>query len=786
MATPSDQQLIQYIQQGRREAVAQLFDRYGADLYDFLARLAGDRDQAARLLEEVFMRVPGAVAGLPPRESVRGWLYSLAREAGLNWLRQKGWLDTLPPSDEPIPPGPGGEIWKAARSMPAFHRAVLIVEELHGLSPTEKARALGVQRTDLSRLVDEARKSFTRAFDAQARAEGRPTSAQMDLERIGLRRRVTAPDASLFSFLPPLEMPDSLQQALRQRIIQAMRGQPLRPIESLRPVEPPPQAGLEATPLPPSAEAGPPPPPPPIELGAEAPPQPEPEKVEVVTKTTRSVRDLLPFDLEGTNLPIGALAALAGVALALVVIGLVYLLLIRDTTKPVIDGLDPADSASVPQADQITVVVSFHDDRGVDPTRCCQLTIDGADETAGATVTSNGMAWSGPLALGDHIATASISDRSANKRDVTWHFTVVPPGGTPAATATPAGTVGVPTVTSLPTLTELPTLTALPTITPTATNTPTETATPTPSPTSTSVPSSPTPCLVSVSGTAFDDLNGNQTRDGGEPTLSGVVVTLQNSSGGAISSAITDSFGTYQFSGLPLGTYRVQAATPGGWFATTPTIFAVNLFECGAGVGVDFGFNQATPTPVPSNTPTNTPIVIIITNTPTNTPTPITPTNTPTPTNTSTPVTPTNTPTPITPTNTPTPITPTNTPTSTPTATTSSFIVTSVLAAVTPTFSTTCPTTFNFTGSITVNAPGTVQYQWVKSDGSSGAVQTLFFLVPGTLAVVPDSWTIPGAHPFNYTGWERLSIVVPAPTPTPSPTSPGTPPNQANFTLLCP
>lgn len=680
MATPSDQQLIQYIQQGRREAVTQLFDRYSADLYDFLARLAGDRDQAARLLEEVFMRVPGAVAGLPTRESVRGWLYSLAREAGLNWLRQKGWLDTLPPSDEPIPPGPGGDIWKAARSMPAFHRAVLIIEELHGLSPTEKARALGVQRTDLSRLVEEARKSFTRAFDAQARAEGRPTSAQMDLERIGLRRRVTASDATLFSFLPILLMPDSLQQALRQRITQAVRGQPLRPIEPQPAVTFPPQAEAGAPPVPPIGGAEPPPPPPLGQPVPEMPPGPEPEKVTVVTETTRSSRGLLPFGLEGASLPLGALAALAGVALALIVIALVYLFAIRDTTKPVIDGLDPADGASVPQTDQTTVVVSFHDDKGVDPTRCCQITIDRADETAGATITSNGMAWSGPLGLGGHFATASISDRSGNKRDVAWHFTIVPPSGTSVATPTAAGTVGVPTVTRLASPTELPTLTPLPTITPTAT------LTPTPSPTSTSVPLSPTPCIVSVSGTAFDDLNGNQIHDNGEPTLSGVVITLQNYSGAAISGAITNSFGTYQFLGLPLGTYRVQAATPPGWFATTPTIFAVNLLDCGAGVGVDFGFNQATPTPVPSNTPTVTPIIIIITNTPTNTPTPIPPTSTPTP------ITPTNTPTPVTPTSTPTPITPTSTPTSSATpAATQVQTQTTIAALSTGSATATCP-----------------------------------------------------------------------------------------------
>ena len=44
MSTPSDQQLIQFIGQGRRDALAQLFDRYSADLYDYMSRLVGDRE----------------------------------------------------------------------------------------------------------------------------------------------------------------------------------------------------------------------------------------------------------------------------------------------------------------------------------------------------------------------------------------------------------------------------------------------------------------------------------------------------------------------------------------------------------------------------------------------------------------------------------------------------------------------------------------------------------------------------------------------------------------------
>ncbi len=622
MATLSDQQLIQYIQQGRREALGQLFDRYAADLYDFLARLVGDRDQAARLLEEVFVRVPGAVAGLPARESVRGWLYSLAREAGLTLLRQKGWLDSLPPTEEPGPAGLAGDIWKAARAMPAFYRAILIIEELHALSPTEKARALGVQRTDLARLVDEARKSFTRIFDAQARAEGRPTSSQIDPDRIiGLRRRINSPDSTLFSFLPVLVMPESLQQLLRQRIMQAMGGQPLRPLESA--AVPPPE---------------PPPPPPPVA----APPalleeEPEPETVAAVTTTTVVPAEEATFPTRPGVLPLGALAALAGVALALVICGLVYYFAIRDTTKPVVDSLQPPEGGTIPASDQVNLAVTFHDDKGVDPTRCCTLSIDGADESAVLTVTQTQMSWTGPLAIGPHTALVTISDRSGNKNTLNWHFTVVPPGGTPGA-GTPTSSTSIPTATQIATVTPPVSLTPVPTAVPPATATPSVTPVP---PTLTPVPPSPTPCLVGIFGKAYDDLNANQIHDPNEPSLAGVLLTLQNSSGGTISTTVSDTFGSYQFSGLPFGSYRVVATVPVGWYATTPTIVTVNMFGCGSFVGLDFGFNQNPPTPTATVTPptptlTTVPPTLTPTNTPP-TPTPVTPTSTWTPSATPTP-----------------------------------------------------------------------------------------------------------------------------------------------------
>ncbi len=183
VAARSDRELIDDIRAGRREALGALLDRYIPQLYEFTQLLTGDPAETPRLLEQVFTRIPASLEELGEHESVRGWLYTLCRGAGLGYLAERGWLTALPRAAEPAPAELGGVVWLAARAMPAFLRAVLIVEELHGLSPTEKARALNVARMDWQRLVDDARQAFNLQYDRLAAAEGRPLSAETTLER---------------------------------------------------------------------------------------------------------------------------------------------------------------------------------------------------------------------------------------------------------------------------------------------------------------------------------------------------------------------------------------------------------------------------------------------------------------------------------------------------------------------------------------------------------------------------------------------------------------------------
>jgi hypothetical protein len=86
--------------------------------------------------------------------------------------------------------------------------------------------------------------------------------------------------------------------------------------------------------------------------------------------------------------------------------------------------------------------------------------------------------------------------------------------------------------------------------------------------------------------------------------------------------------------------------------------------------------------------------------------------------------------------------------------------VVSVKVWVTPThFKGECPKKFEFKGSITADAPGEVQYKWIRSDGANAPVQTLNFARPGTQDVT-SSWILGGAG-SNYNEWKAIEIVYP-------------------------
>src|SRR5262249_55342069 len=72
------------------------------------------------------------------------------------------------------------------------------------------------------------------------------------------------------------------------------------------------------------------------------------------------------------------------------------------------------------------------------------------------------------------------------------------------------------------------------------------------------------------SGTKFNDLDNNGTRDDGEPGLSGWTIDLLDTGNQVLKQTVTGQNGNYTFSIDAAGTYRGCEEQQQGWVQTTP------------------------------------------------------------------------------------------------------------------------------------------------------------------------------------------------------------------------
>ncbi len=115
----------------------------------------------------------------------------------------------------------------------------------------------------------------------------------------------------------------------------------------------------------------------------------------------------------------------------------------------------------------------------------------------------------------------------------------------------------------------------------------------------------PTPTLVpgtgAIVGLVWHDLNSNGLREAGEPPLAGVLLSLAQSNGTVVATALSGEDGRYRLANLDPGLYQLVATPPTGYQLTTPGLFNVYV-SAGNVLTIDFGA-RLVPTPTPTATP---------------------------------------------------------------------------------------------------------------------------------------------------------------------------------------
>ncbi len=155
----SDDQVAAQFLRGNKEALAELYDRYGKLIYSLTLHLVSQTAIAEEITQEVFLKAWEKRSGFKTeRGSVRAWLVSIAHHRAIDELR-RSWRhgtqpfleDTLALLADPLGVDPGDHMGRtqeyekvrgALERLPPEQRAVLVLAYFHGMTQRQVASYL--------------------------------------------------------------------------------------------------------------------------------------------------------------------------------------------------------------------------------------------------------------------------------------------------------------------------------------------------------------------------------------------------------------------------------------------------------------------------------------------------------------------------------------------------------------------------------------------------------------------------------------------------------------------
>src|SRR3990170_3596227 len=100
VSATQDSALVAGASAGDRDAMAELYNRHFDGVYDFVRRMMRDADEAADVVQDVFLKAMTAIGSLKKGERFRPWLFSIARNTALNRLEKQKRIARPPVGEE--------------------------------------------------------------------------------------------------------------------------------------------------------------------------------------------------------------------------------------------------------------------------------------------------------------------------------------------------------------------------------------------------------------------------------------------------------------------------------------------------------------------------------------------------------------------------------------------------------------------------------------------------------------------------------------------------------------
>jgi RNA polymerase sigma factor (sigma-70 family) len=172
----SDEQLLALFRAGREDAFRVIHDRYEARLLAYVRHMLRGSTEAEDVVQDVFLRAYGALRTGDREIAVRAWLYRVAHNRCIDYVRR---APAPPLQPDELLPGGTDPVVEAERredlrrlvadlhNLPEQQRSALIIRELEGLSYEELGTALGVTVPAVKSLLVRARSGLAEAAEAR-------------------------------------------------------------------------------------------------------------------------------------------------------------------------------------------------------------------------------------------------------------------------------------------------------------------------------------------------------------------------------------------------------------------------------------------------------------------------------------------------------------------------------------------------------------------------------------------------------------------------------------------
>jgi RNA polymerase sigma factor (sigma-70 family) len=181
-----EEALVARASSGDRDAMAELYNRHFDGVYDFVRRTMRDADEAADVVQDVFLKAMTAIRSLKKGDRFRSWLFSIAHNTALNRLEKQKRIarpavgeeeeearifqqvDTdrlADPQAALVDHETASLVWEAAAGLDRRQYALLDLHVRQGLDSAEIAQVMGVSKgnayTMVSRLKSAVEESIT-------------------------------------------------------------------------------------------------------------------------------------------------------------------------------------------------------------------------------------------------------------------------------------------------------------------------------------------------------------------------------------------------------------------------------------------------------------------------------------------------------------------------------------------------------------------------------------------------------------------------------------------------